>query len=153
MINIVDVRKSFSYNLPTGSIAYTRNGNFNSTTTTILPLTLNNSGSNLVLTAYISASVPWIRVIDPTNGGRDITFPTGSVTLQPSSSRVINLSVDLPPSIENVTDRDIYEYPEIYIKILSGSGMEEQPPTGGTGGGGTGGGSGDGSEIIPQQEL
>lgn len=120
MTSVINVRNAFSYLIDTSSISYTRNYNFNSSTTTTLTLTLNNSGSDIPLTAEISASVPWIRVINPITGN-DITYPRGNVVLQPSSSAFVNLLVDLPPELDSILDRDIYEYPDIHLRVLSGS--------------------------------
>lgn len=118
MTDIIDVRNVFSYILTTSSINYVRNYNFNSATVTDIRLLLINSGSAYPITVNVSASVPWIRIKNSTNNA-DITFPTGNIVLPPSSSTVTLVQVDLPTEIENVIDTAVY--PDLYIKVVSGS--------------------------------
>lgn len=126
MSNTINVRKAFSYILESSSINYVRNYNFNAATVTDLRLFLANSDATTPLTVDISASVPWIRVTDPSTG-KDITFPSGNVVLPPSSSTTMLLKIDLPPEIEAIVETAIY--PDLHFRVVSGSNPRETVTT------------------------
>ncbi len=117
-MSIYNIREKFSYVLPTSSIDYIRNYNFNSVTVTDIPLTLANSDTEIPITVNITASVPWINFVNPTTGA-NLRYPNGNVVLPPTGSAVVLVNIDLPPEIESIPSSSLY--PDIILDIKSGS--------------------------------
>ena len=113
-----NIREKFSYVIASSSIDYIRNYNFNSATVSDIPLSMANSDSEIPITVNMTATVPWIRIVDP-NTGNNLRYPTGNVVLQPSSSAVVLVKLDLPSDIENIPESILY--PNINLEIKSGS--------------------------------
>lgn len=113
-----NIREKFSYTLATSSIEYIRNYNFNSATVTDIPLSMSNADSEIPITVNITTTEPWMQVVDSTTG-LSVKYPDGNVVLQPTSSVVVLVKIDLPPEIENIPEKVIE--PSINIEILSGS--------------------------------
>ncbi len=113
-----NIREKFSYAIASSSIDYIRNYNFNSATVSDIPLSMANSDSEIPITVNMTATVPWIRIVDP-NTGNNLRYPTGNVVLQPSSSAVVLVKLDLPSDIENTPESILY--PNINLEIKSGS--------------------------------
>ncbi len=120
-----NIREKFSYVMTTSSIEYIRNYNFNTASISDIPLLMNNSDETVPITVNITTTVPWIQVVNPTNGA-NLKFPSGNVVLGPTSSSVVLVKIDLPPEIENVPESVIY--PNISLDIKSGS-FPIIPPT------------------------
>jgi hypothetical protein len=120
-----NIREKFSYVMTTSSIEYIRNYNFNTASVSDIPLVMNNSDETVPITVNITTTVPWIQVVNPTNGA-NLKFPSGNVVLGPTSSSVVLVKIDLPPEIENVPESVIY--PNISLDIKSGS-FPIIPPT------------------------
>jgi hypothetical protein len=117
-MSIYDIDTLFSYVIPTSSLDYVRNYNFNTTTVSSLPLTLINSGSEIPITINITTTVPWIQVTDPSTGA-NLKYPSGNVVLPPTSSKLVYIKVDLPPEIEAVTETTVR--PNIILDAITGS--------------------------------
>jgi hypothetical protein len=98
-----NIREKFSYVMTTSSIEYIRNYNFNTASVSDIPLVMNNSDETVPITVNITTTVPWIQVVNPTNGA-NLKFPSGNVVLGPTSSSVVLVKIDLPPEIENVPE-------------------------------------------------
>jgi len=113
-----NIREKFSYAIASSSIDYIRNYNFNSATVSDIPLSMVNSDSEIPITVNMTATVPWIRIVDP-NTGNNLRYPNGNVVLQPSSSAVVLVKLDLPSDIENTPESILY--PNINLEIKSGS--------------------------------
>ncbi len=113
-----NIKKLFSYNIATSSLEYIRNYNFNTATVSDIPITMYNSGSEIPITVNITTTEPWMQIVDPTTGISK-KYPEGNVVLQPTSSVIVVLKVDLPPEIENRPESVIY--PSINLEIKSGS--------------------------------
>lgn len=114
-----NIREKFSYILTTSSIDYIRNYNFNTGSVSDIPLIMNNSDEEVPITVNITTTVPWLRVIDPTTGTNK-KYPEGNVVLEPSSSAVVIVKVDLPSEIEEQR-APAPLYPNISLDIKSGS--------------------------------
>jgi hypothetical protein len=123
-----NIREKFSYTIATSSIEYIRNYNFNTATVSDIPLNMANSDIEVPITVNMTATVPWIQIVDPVTGA-DKKYPNGNVVLGPTSSSVVLIKIDLPPEIENVPESVIY--PNISLDIKSGS-FPIISPTGGT---------------------
>ena len=113
-----NIREKFSYVIASSSIDYIRNYNFNSATVSDIPLSMANSDSEIPITVNMTTTVPWMLIVDP-NTGRDLRYPSGNVVLQPSSSAVVLVKLDLPSDIENTPESILY--PNINLEIKSGS--------------------------------
>jgi len=113
-----NIREKFSYVIASSSIDYIRNYNFNPATVSDIPLAMANSDSEIPITVNMTTTVPWINIVDPANGN-SLKYPTGNVVLNPSSSKVVLVKLDLPPEIENIPESVIY--PNINLEIKSGS--------------------------------
>jgi hypothetical protein len=113
-----NIREKFSYILATSSIEYIRNYNFNTASVSDIPLSMANSDTEVPITVNLTTTEPWIRIVDPITGA-DKKYPNGNVVLQPTSSAVVLVKIDLPPEIENVPESVIY--PNISLDIKSGS--------------------------------
>lgn len=113
-----NIREKFSYSIASSSIEYIKNYNFNSTTVTDIPLVMENTDSEIPITINITTTEPWIRVVDPLTGA-DLKYPVGNVVLQPTSSTIVFLKIDLPPEIENTANNFIPS--RINLDIKSGS--------------------------------
>lgn len=120
-----NIREKFSYVLTTSSIEYIRNYNFNTATVSDIPLVMNNSDETVPITVNITTTLPWMQVVDPISGV-NLKFPSGNVVLNPTSSKVVLVKIDLPPEIENLPSASIY--PNISLDIKSGS-FPIIPPT------------------------
>jgi len=121
-----NIREKFSYLLTTSSIDYIRNYNFNTGSVSDIPLIMNNSDEEVPITVNITTTVPWIRVVDTTTGVSK-KYPEGNVVLEPSSSVVVTVKIDLPPEIEEQR-APAPLYPNISLDIKSGS-FPIIPPT------------------------
>jgi hypothetical protein len=121
-----NIREKFSYILATSSIEYIRNYNFNTSTVSDIPLTMNNSDEVIPITVNITTTVPWMQVVDVTTG-KSLKFPEGNVVLEPTSSKVVLVKIDLPPEIENERAPQPLR-PNISLDIKSGS-FPIIPPT------------------------
>ena len=117
-MSIYNIREKFSYILATSSIDYIRNYNFNTKTISDIPLRMANSDTEVPITVNLTTTEPWIQIVDPITG-LDKKYPNGNVVLQPTSSAVVLLKIDLPPEIENIPESVIY--PNISLDIKSGS--------------------------------
>lgn len=113
-----NIREKFTYALATSSIEYIRNYNFNTATVTDIPLVMSNSDTEVPITVNITATEPWIEIVNPTTGA-NLKFPSGNVVLGPTSNSVVLVKIDLPPEIENRPETVIY--PNINLDIKSGS--------------------------------
>ena len=114
-----NIREKFSYILATSSVEYIRNYNFNTSTVSDIPLTMNNSDEVIPITVNITTTVPWMQVVDVTTG-KSLKFPEGNVVLEPTSSKVVLVKIDLPPEIENERAPQPLR-PNISLDIKSGS--------------------------------
>lgn len=113
-----NIREKFSYVIATSSIDYIRNYNFNTSTVTDIPITMINSDEEIPITVNITTEKPWMQIVDPVSG-KDLKYPNGNVILDPTSSAVVLLKIDLPPEIESEPKTVIY--PNISLDIKSGS--------------------------------
>jgi hypothetical protein len=113
-----NIREKFSYVIATSSVNYVRNYNFNSATVTDIPLAMANSDESVPITVNITTTQPWMQIVDPTTG-KDLRYPSGNVVLEPTSSKVVLLKLDLPPEIESIPETTIR--PFINLDIKSGS--------------------------------
>jgi hypothetical protein len=102
MTTIVNVFSAFAYYIPTSSINYVRNYNFNPSTVTQLPVILENKSNDYPITVDITTSHPWVNILNPTTG-QSAKIPSGNVVIPTSSRLTVNMSVDLPPEIEAIT--------------------------------------------------
>lgn len=115
---LYDIRRKFSYTITTSSIEYIRNYNFNTSTVSDIALEMANSDDTIPITVNMTTTDPWIRIVNPTSGV-DLKYPNGNVVLQPTSSTVVLVKIDLPPEIESIPESTIY--PNIVLDIKSGS--------------------------------
>lgn len=115
---LYDIRRRFSYTITTSSIEYIRNYNFNASTVSDIALEMANSDDVIPITVNITTTDPWIRIVNPTSGA-DLKYPNGNVVLQPTSSTIVLVKIDLPPEIESIPESTIY--PNIVLDIKSGS--------------------------------
>ena len=113
-----NIREKFSYVMTTSSIEYIRNYNFNTASVSDIPLSMANSDIEVPITVNLTTTEPWIQIVDPITGA-DKKYPNGNVVLQPTSSAVVLVKIDLPPEIENIPESVIY--PNISLDIKSGS--------------------------------
>lgn len=118
-MSIFDIDAVFSYVFPTSSVDYVRNYNFNTTTATNLPLLLINSDTDIPITVNITTTDSWVEIRDP-NTAVNLKYPIGNVVLQPTSSKLVFVKVDLPPEIENISG-SITVRPNILLDVKSGS--------------------------------
>lgn len=133
-MSIFDIRKDFAYQIDinSSSINYVRYYNFSSTTTTTIPLTLYNSGSQQIpITVNMTTSEPWIQITDSANGS-DLKFPNGNVVLSPNQTKIVSVVVDLPPEIEILPSSSINSF--VNIQLKSGSFPIVPSTTGGNNG-------------------
>lgn len=119
-----NIREKFVYNLATSSLDYVRNYNFNTTTVSDIPLTLTNLDDVLPMTVDMTTTDSWLRILDPQTN-RDLRYPSGNVVLQPSSSKLLTVKIDLPPNIEERPESVIY--PSITFNLTSGSRLINTP--------------------------
>lgn len=124
-MSLYDIDTLFSVVMPTSSLNYIRNYNFNSTTVSSLPMTLINSGSEIPITVNITTTVPWIQITDPATGA-NLKYPDGNVVLPPTSSKLVYVKIDLPPDIEDITNTTVR--PNILLEAKSGSFAIVPPP-------------------------
>lgn len=124
-----NIREKFSYVMTTSSIDYIRNYNFNSVTVTDIPLSMSNSDATIPITVNMTTTYPWIQIVDPITG-LSLKYPDGNVVLEPTSSKVVFVKIDLPPEIESIPESVIY--PEINMQIKSGSFLIVKPTTTGS---------------------
>ena len=117
-MSIYNIREKFSYVISSSNIEYIRNYNFNSSTITDIPLFMANSDEEIPITVNITTTRPWVQVVDPTTGA-NLKYPDGNVVLEPSSSKVVLVKIDLPPDIESIVET--VERPNISLDIKSGS--------------------------------
>lgn len=117
-MSVYNIREKFSYVIATSSIDYIRNYNFNTSTISDIPITMANSDEEIPITVNMTTTEPWMQIVDPVSGN-DLKMPNGNVILQPNSSAVVLLKIDLPAEIENVSETVIY--PNINFDIKSGS--------------------------------
>jgi hypothetical protein len=117
-MSVYNIREKFSYTIATSSIDYVRYYNFNTTTVSSIPIQMTNSDEEIPITVYISATKPWIQIVDPTTGA-DLKNPNGNVVLGPTSSSVALIKIDLPPEVESEPTSVLY--PNIILDIKSGS--------------------------------
>lgn len=113
-----NIREKFSYVISSSNIEYIRNYNFNSSTITDIPLFMANSDDVIPITVNITTTRPWVAIVDPTTGA-NLKYPAGNVVLEPSSSKVVLVKIDLPPDIESIAET--VERPNISLDIKSGS--------------------------------
>ena len=121
-----NIREKFSYVIASSSVEYIKNYNFNSVTVTDIPLFMANSDSLIPITVNITTTEPWIQVVNPLTGA-DLRYPSGNVVLQPTSSTIVFVKVDLPPEIENTANKFIPS--RINLDIKSGSFLIIPPTT------------------------
>lgn len=140
----VNVIRDFSYTISSSSISYVRNYNFNPTTVTPINLTLINKNSVVPLTVDISASNPWMTIIDPVTNTSVVT-PAGNVVLPRSSSKVVLIRLDLPADIEAIRS-EVSVPVSMSFYIQSGS-FPKTPSTSTSGTSGTNGTSGQTSTV------
>lgn len=124
-----NIREKFSYTIATSSIDYIRNYNFNSATVSDIPLSMSNADTTIPITVNMTTTVPWIQIVDPTTGA-SLKYPDGNVVLEPTSSKIVFVKIDLPPEIENIPESVIY--PSINVEIKSGSFLIITPTTTGS---------------------
>lgn len=117
-MSLIDVRKIFTASLATSSISYIRHYNFNSSTVSDIPITLENNGDEIPITVNMTTTKPWMKIVDPSTGQSKL-YPSGNVVLQTGSSAIVVLKVDLPVEIENEPAPKITEY--VNFNIKSGS--------------------------------
>lgn len=113
-----NIREKFSYVIEKQTIDYVRNYNFNSATITEIPLTMANSDSEIPITVDMTTTVPWIFIADDVTGA-DLRYPSGNVVLEPSASKTVIVSIDLPKEIEDIPESVLY--PNISLQLRSGS--------------------------------
>lgn len=117
-MSVYNIREKFSYVIATSSIDYIRNYNFNTSTVSDIPITMTNSDDTIPITVNMTTAEPWMQIVDPLTG-KDVKLPNGNIILQPGSSSVVLLKIDLPPEIESRPETVIY--PNISLDIKSGS--------------------------------
>lgn len=118
-MSVYNIREKFSYSIATSSIDYIRYYNFNPSTVTDIALTMANSDEEIPITVNITTTRPWINVVDPVSG-ISLKYPEGNVVLNPTSSKVVLVKVDLSAEIESQrAPAPLYE--NISLDIKSGS--------------------------------
>jgi hypothetical protein len=125
-MSVYNIREKFVYNLTTSSIDYVRNYNFNTATVTNIPMLLTNLDDTLAMTVDMTTTDSWLRIVDPQTN-KDLRYPSGNVVLQPSSSQLVYVKLDLPPDIESRPETVIY--PSITFNLTSGSRLIVVPET------------------------
>lgn len=111
----INVVRDFSYTIASSSLSYVRNYNFNTSTLTPIQVVLQNKSANIPITVDISASHPWLQIREP-GTNKNLVTPNGNVVLTPTSSKLVNLNVDLPPEIEALGDTSLQISMSFYLR-------------------------------------
>lgn len=111
----INVVRDFSYTIASSSLSYVRNYNFNTSTLTPIQVVLQNKSADIPITVDISASHPWLQIREP-GTNRNLITPAGNVVLARSSSKLVNLNVDLPPEIEALGDTSLQISMSFYLR-------------------------------------